>query len=205
MNRRSFTLCGLSLALLPSLAAAQSQATPELEHDPELSPVDPRTRDITALLSTISPATLLEALETAPISNEMLITASEGEMPNAVPWADYGDTDLHHSLGGVIITTGSDLDIYGPEMVMLGGYIVYETAEIAYHEFARKLSDVDEDSLVTSAIGGTNVWLQTTDEFQIGILRIGNVIILALTGMWEHTAIEGLIDHLGDVAASITN
>lgn len=139
-------------------------------------------------------------LETAEVTNPVLIEASGSDALIAVPWADYGDTDLYSSLGGVIISAGNDSYLHSSEMIMVGGYIVYESAEIAYHEFTRKIGDAYENPSSTSAIGGTNIWLLEVDDFRIGTWRIGNVMMIALVTEHQGTIIEGIIGHLEDVA-----
>lgn len=203
MNRRAFAITALSTALTPVVASAHlSEATPEGENARENDSVDSRTRDLTRILQSVSPVALLESLEKSPVTNEQLIQAGAGSDPVSIPWADYGDTDLYSSLGGVIIAAG-DTYLHDPDTEMLGGYIVYESADIAYHEFTRKLGDWYNNPSMTSAVAGTNVWVMESDEISIGTWRIGNVMMMALLGDFEGDIVEGIIGHLGDVATAL--
>ena len=203
MNRRSFAATAVIASFLPVTASMkQSNATPEVRPPHEADAVDTRTRDLTEALASISPTSLLEALESAEVTNATLVEANGGEAPTSVPWADYGDTDLYSSLGGVGLTTGGS-NLSDPETEMLGAYIVYETAEIAYHEFTRKIGDIYENPSNTMSIAGTNVWIVESDEFQIGTWRIGNVMMMAMISDQEGAIVEGIIGHLNDVAMSV--
>lgn len=200
MNRRKFATTALASALLPISASTQQQvATPQSHPD---STIDPRTRDLTATLSEISPAALLHALETADVTNTTLIDANGGDAPVAIPWADYGDTDLYSSLGGVGLTSGGT-DLNNPDTEILGAYIVYETAEIAYHEFIRKIGDLYDNPSSTMSVAGTNVWIVESDDFQIGTWRIANVMMTALLSDHDGTIVDGIVGHLEDVAGSL--
>lgn len=205
MNRRTFASTALAVSLLPATAAMKQQdATPETQRAPDIDEVDIRTRNLTDALKSISPAALLEALESAEVNNTDLIEANGGEVPTSVPWADYGDTDLYSSLGGVGLTTGG-MNLSDPDTEMIGGYIVYESADIAYHEFTRKIADIYENPSNTMAVAGTNVWLVESDDFRIGTWRIGNVMMMAMLHDQQAGVVEGLIGHLNDVATNLTD
>lgn len=203
MNRRSFAAAALAAGFLPATAAMkQGDATPQVQPPRETETVDTRTRDLTTLLASISPASLLEALEGEDVTNEALVETNGGDAPTAVPWADYGDTDLYSSLGGVGLTTGGT-NLSDAETTMLGAYIIYETADIAYHEFTRKIGDVYETPSNTLSVAGTNVWIVESGDFSIGTWRIGNVMMMAMLSGQQGLTIEGIIGHLNDVALSL--
>lgn len=206
MNRRRFSLTAATIALIPGMAIAhQSEATPSASPKHEADQVDSRTRDLTRDLQSISPVTLLETLEVAPVTNEDLVNAASDGQPISVPWADYGDTDLYSSLGGVGIVVGST-DLSSPDTEMLGAYIVYESAEIAYHEFTRKIGDLYTTPMHTSSVAGTNIWMIGSSELTIATWRIANVMMMAMMpaepGPGSDT-VSGIIDHLAEVAAGI--
>lgn len=196
MNRRVLIGSGIASATLLSRAFAQTpQATPVVE-SPDL-----RAREIVNMLESIRPLALLEALETATIANPDLLEAAGGAMPTAMPWQDFSDTDLNNSLGGVFITKdGAPLD--SPDTELIGGYIVYESAEIAYHEVIRKLGPAYGDSVNTRSFGGTNHWILGSDELEISVGRIGYVMLMGLFSQYPLSP-EGLIGHLHDVAVSL--
>lgn len=204
MNRRTFATTALAAGLLPGTAMMNQQATPQVQPLNALDAVDARTRDLTATLAAISPTALLEALESADVTNEVLIEANGGDAPTSVPWADYGDTDLYSSLGGVGLTSGG-MDLSDPDTGMLGAYIVYESAEISYHEFVRKIGDIYESPMSRMSVAGTNVWIVESGEMQIGTWRIGNVMMMAMLSGQQGSLVEGIIGHLDDVATSLAS
>lgn len=110
-----------------------------------------------------------------------------------LPWADMGDTDLFNSLGGMVISRGEGT--LNGNFEMMGGYIVYESADIAYAEFLHKLGDLYENPNRTVTVGGTNFWIIESEDISITVGRIGYVILL---GIADGTP-EGLIDHLAEV------
>ena len=204
MNRRTFATTALAAGLLPGTAMMKQEATPQTQPPRSPDAVDMRTRDLTETLAPISPTTLLEALESADVTNDVLIEANGGDAPTSVPWADYGDTDLYSSLGGVGLTSGGT-DLSDPDTGMIGAYIVYESAEIAYHEFVRKIGDIYENPTSTMSVAGTNVWIVESGEMQIGTWRIGNVMMMAIFTDRQGGTVEGIIGHLTDVATSLAS
>lgn len=194
MNRRQFaTVSAASIAFSAQAFAQTPPATPEMD-TPDL-----RAREIVGLLEGLNPLTLLEALETANVSDPDLVSGGVGLAP--IPWQDFGDTDLYNSLGGVII--GEDgITLGSPDLQMVGGYIVYESAEVAYHELSRKLGDLYDNPSMTTNAGGTNHWIIESDELQISVGRVGYVLILGLISLHPE-ATTGLIGHLHNVAESL--
>lgn len=208
MDRRVFLSTATFTALVPaSLLAHKSDATPSAsptEHDIEREQ-DTTHRDLVRTLEQISPVTLLEALETAVVTDETLLVIG-GEDTTSVPWIDFGDTDLYSSLGGVGITTGSDA-LSDPDTQMVGGYIVYESAKIAYHELIRKLGDLYDNPSMTMSTAGTNFFVLESDDFQIGVGRVGYVLLLGMidiTNQIGGEVMEGLVHHLAEVADTVT-
>lgn len=195
MNRRYLVLATLAAGAAPLLAVAQTPlASPT--HD-ESTAVDTRARDITALLGTISPVELVEALQTTPVDQDAFADAQ------VTPWVDFGDSDLYSSLGGAVILSGSG-GINNPESALLGGYIVYESAEIAYQEFIRKLGSAYDIPSTTTSVAGTTVWELGNDTMRVGVTRIGYVMLLAdMTERGGSAAMEALVDHLAFVAARL--
>lgn len=177
------------------LAAAQTPfASPT--HD-ESTAADSRTLDLLGLLNTISPVELVRALQTTPVDIDDL------EDGRIVPWVDFGDTDLYSSLGGAVIL-GGDTETNDPEAVMVGGYIVYESSEIAYQEFIRKLGPAYDIPSTTVSIAGTTVWELGNDTMRTAVARIGYVMLLANTfDTAQGTAMDAVIDHLMYVAARV--
>lgn len=189
MNRRSFLGATIS-----SIAVAQTTFAQTPVASPEPGAVDLRAREIVAMLEHVSPVALLEALETSPVSGP-------SEALAAIPWQDFGDTDLYNSLGGVIIShQGADLN--NGETEIYGGYIVYESAEIAYHELIHKLGDAHDAPSMTTTMGGTNHWVLESNDVQISVGRIGCVILLGLFNAEQNETID-LVGHLHMVAASL--
>lgn len=161
-------------------------------------------RNLVRTLSQISPVTLLEALEAAPVADKTLL-AIGGEDTRSVPWADFGDMDLYNSLGGVGLTTGGT-ELSDPETRMVGGYIVYESAEIAYHELIRRLGDVYDNPSMTTSAAGTNFFVLESDELQIAVGRVGYVILLGMIDLANQLGGEvmvGMMHHLEGVAESL--
>lgn len=195
MNRRELLLAALIAGSTPILAAAQTPVASPAQDN--LSSVDSRARDLAGLLQTISPAELVHALQTTPAAGELF---GEAEV---TPWVDFGDTDLHSSLGGAVILTGEG-DMNDPASTMLGAYIVYESAEIAYHEFVRKLGSAYDIPSTTLSIAGTTVWELGTENLTIGAARIGYVMLLTnMSQPAAPAAMEALVDHLTFVAARL--
>lgn len=189
MNRRSFVGASIS-----SIAVAQTTfaQTPVTSSDPDA--VDLRAREIVAMLENVSPVALLEALETSTVAGTDPTLA-------AIPWQDFGDTDLYSSLGGVIIAQeGANLN--SSETEDFGGYIVYESAEIVYHELIHKLGDAFDSPSMTNSMGGTNFWVMESGDMQIAVGRIGYVILLSLQND-DGTQKVDLINHLHTVATSL--
>lgn len=202
MNRRSFSVGITTLASVPAAAHMQDlEATPQASPDHEQDRVDLRTRKLIEVLAEVSPSELLEALESAEVTESSLVEMNDGKNPTAVPWADYGDTDLYSSLGGVGITTGGT-NLSSVDTEMIGAYIVYESAEIAYHELLRKLEqmgDLYNQPSHTMQVAGTNAWIVDVEDMQIAVARIGYVIPLALGSI----PMEGVISHLDVVATEL--
>ncbi|MCA9832315.1 MAG: hypothetical protein KC435_00035 [Thermomicrobiales bacterium] len=190
MNRRTLITASAVIPFLPNVLAAQGT--------PETTPasgdvIDKRARRIVSAMKRKLPADILTLLETTAVSNDLLVAAAAPDVPTPVAWADMGDTDLFSSLGGVVISKGDG--VINGDLEMLGGYIVYESVDIAYAELVRKLGDLYDQPQMTTAVGGTNFWVLGEEGFSISVGRIGYVIIL---GYADGTT-EGLIDHLADV------
>ncbi len=201
MHRRTFlTLAAIGtggVLASPALPTTAHQATPDpVPADFADSPPDTRARELISLLATIDPLTLLEALETAAVNEPLLIDPDAPDVSvTAVPWSDPGDTDLEHALGGVMLTTDNH-GINNPDTVFIGGYIVFESAEIAYDQLNRDLGDDPNYPSTTAA--GTKVWL--VDDAGLGVMRLANVIAIATAGQrWS----EGVVLHLDTVARSL--
>lgn len=205
MNRRVLLSSAATAAIVPtSLLARQSVATPEASPiEPEIEQ-DTTNRDLVRTLSQISPVTFLEALEKAPVTNEILL-AIGGEETTSVPWTDFGDTDLYNSLGGVGLISGEG-SLSDPDTSMIGAYIVYESAEIAYHEVARKLGDVYDNPSMTTSAAGTNFYVIESDELQIAVGRVGYVMMMGLMEAGNEPGGEvmvGMMRHLAEVAETL--
>ncbi|MCO5215274.1 MAG: hypothetical protein M9950_03855 [Thermomicrobiales bacterium] len=185
MNRRQLVGAGVSsIAVAAHSRAFAQEATPEPDAPPVNQVIDLRAREIITMMDGVHPVTLLEALESASV------TRADGTPLISLPWQDFGDTDLYNSLGGVFIASeGANLG--SPDAEFYGGYIVYESVEIAYHELQRKLNDMDANWTGTGVEGGTTHWYIDSDDLHIRITRIGYVIIIGL-GASEFS----LIDHL---------
>lgn len=198
MNRRSLIATGLAATLVPVAGRAQSpEATPMLPEQAQ----DTRARDLIDLLQWVRSVTFLQALETTPITNARLVEGA-ANAPRPLPWTDFGDTDLANSLGGVLIVT-NDAAVNDPDLAMLGGYIVYESAEIAYHELMRRFGD-EIDMIGTQVAAGTNLMVLESEDSTINVGRIGYVLLLALSGgMGEGASIEGMVEHLAEVAGGV--
>jgi hypothetical protein len=186
MNRRNLVLATLAAGSMPVLAAAQTPfASPT--HD-ESTPADTRALDLVELV---------RALQSMPVDNDTLGDA------RAVPWTDFGDTDLYSSLGGAVIVAGNG-DIHDTDTVMHGAYIVYESAEIAYQEFVRKLGSAYDIPSTTMSMAGTTVWELGNDTMRTGVTRISYVMLLAnLFDTASGAAMDVIIDHLVLVAARL--
>ncbi len=195
MNRRHFALATLAAGTMPLLATAQTPfASPT--HD-ESAPADTRALDLVALLDTISPVELVRALQTLPVDIDILDDAT------IVPWTDFGDSDLYSSLGGAVIVDG-DGELHDPEKTMQGAYIVYESADIAYQEFVRKLGSAYDIPSTTMSIAGTTVWELGNDTLRIGVTRIGYVMLLANAfDTASGATMDAIIDHLMLVASHV--
>lgn len=196
MNRRLFVGAGVSSIAIASRTFAQTpSANPVTEGN------DLRAREIVGMLESVSPLDLLEALETAAVLDPDLTEAANGTVPTPMPWQDFGDNDLNNSLGGVFITKdGADLS--SPDAELIGGYIIYESAEIAYHEVIRKLGSVYDESTNTRSVGGTNHWMIGSDDLEISVGRIGYVMLMGLYSEYPGST-AGLIGHLHNVAESL--
>lgn len=199
MNRRTLLTSSFMLLATPSLTAAQTPVASPTEIGPEDSPVDPIARELTDTMLDIRPLDLLEALETSDVTNQHLLDSAGDAEVSARPWADYGDTDLHHSLGGVALTL-DDRSLHDVENESLGGFIVFESAEIAYAEFVRRMAPID--SGMSTVAGGVNIWLVESDDIQIGVTRIGFVMIMAILNH-NGDVMTGMIEHLNEVAATV--
>lgn len=200
MNRRSLIATGFAATLVPVAARAQTpEATPML---PEQTP-DTRARDLTDLLQWVRPVQLLAALETTPITNAKLVDGAAGA-PRPLPWADYGDTDLANSLGGVLMVT-NDAAVNDPDLAMIGAYIVYESAEIAYHELMRRFGD-QTDLVGTMSAAGTNFMVLDSEGTSVNVGRIGYVLVIGMSGeMGAGSSVEGMVEHLIEVASGIAD
>jgi|GEM_PF-3697476 len=203
MNRRQLvrTSAIISAAtLIPAtrLFAAQTpEASPQY---PEDGPVDTRSRELVDRLTTIRPLALLEALETASVSDPALNAGGNGEPVTSRPWNDPADTDLDHALGGVLIVASDD-PINSPDLVMLGAYIVYESADIAFQVLTGMLEEIGDQGSMT--IAGTKAWRLTSDALSLSIMRFGYVIVIAGEPDVPANLPEGMVDHLIEVASGM--
>lgn len=189
MNRRKMMMATVFAGMAPTLLAAQTPiASPTMGESPE---VDTRARDLVALLDSISPTELVNALQETPF---------EAVESQVLPWVDFEDSDLVSSLGGAVILSEGD-DISSPESTTYGAYIVYESAEIAYEEFEAKLGPAYRDPSLVRGIAGTSVWVVESGDVSIGTTRIGNVMLIA--DMNDPAAMDTVIDHLMVVASQI--
>lgn len=195
MNRRHLVLATLAAGSIPLLAAAQTPLASPSQDESNAS--DTRALDLVELLQTISPVELVRALQTSPLDTRVL-----GDV-QVVPWVDFGDTDLYNSLGGaVILAYGTE--IQDPDAQMHGGYIVYESAEIAYLELVRKLGSAYDIPSTTVSIAGTTMWEVGSDTMRIGVARIGYVMLLAnMFDTARGSVIDAVVDHLMLVAARL--
>ena len=203
MNRRQLvrTSAIVSAAtLLPTSRLLASQTPKVSPQSPEDGPVDTRSRELVDHLATIRPLALLEALETANVSDPALNAGGNGDPVSARPWNDPADTDLDHSLGGVLIVASDD-PINSPDLVMLGAYIVYESAEIAFQVLTGMLEEIGDQGSMT--IAGTKAWRLTSDALSLSIMRFGYVIVIAGEPDAPANLPEGMVDHLIEVASGM--
>ena len=138
------------------------------------------------------------------MTNAILLEAG-GDATVAVPRTDFGDTDLYNSLGGVGLISG-ERSLCDPDTEMVGAYIVYESAEIAYHEVVRKLGDVYENPSMTTSAAGTNFFVLESDELQIAVGSVGYVTMMGLIEVGNQPGgdvMVGMMHHLADVAESL--
>lgn len=201
MNRRAlfqgFGASATALMLFPSARAAQTPAASPAHQSPEDEPVDTRARELVARLHDLRPLAVLEALEMAPVSEPILLDAAEGAAPSPLAWNDPGDTDLENALGGVLIVT-NDAPLNSPDLETLGGYIVFESAEIAYDQFARQFEGA-EASMMSTSVAGTKAWIVQSDDMQLAVLRLGYVLMMAKMSDAPGNVAEGIIMHLDAV------
>lgn len=206
MNRRRFLQASAvsAMTVFPGHTAharfAQTPvASPEFT-SPEEGPLDSRARDLIDRLQGTSALAVLEVLGTAEVIEPLLLDTAGGEAPTARPWHDTSDTDLEHALGGVLIVT-NDEGTNSPELGMLGGYIVFESAHIAYDQLMHQMEGLEMSMRSTSA-AGAKVWIIDESDMQLGVMRLGNVFIMGdLTK--GHQVMEGLVMHLDAVTREI--
>lgn len=194
MNRRQMLAAGALLPLATKASATAQQATPTTGQ-PDTETIDARL--VSSLVQQVTPYDLLMALESSPVETSVLIEANNGTTPAALPWSDFSDTDLINSLGGVIIVQDPE-----DEDSIVGGYIVYDSPEIAYLELVRKLGSNYDDPSATRPVNGTAVWALGSPELPVAVGRVGNVMILGLFSEQSET-MSGIIIHLGEVAAKV--
>lgn len=202
MHRRRLIATGIALsasATMLSRASAQTPVgTPEITDEA----VDMTTRDLVSAMYDLHPTDLLTALESADVTTDQLLAVTDGQPLTSRPWADYSDTDLYNSLGGVALTL-DERSLHDPNAEMLGAYIVYESPDIAYQELVRKLADMGDlmnNPSMTQSTSGVNVWILESDGLQIGTTRIGYVHVMGLLGRPDDV-MGGMINHLAEVAA----
>lgn len=186
-----------------ALAAQTPVASPE-HLQPEDEPLDTRARELIDRLGQLRPLAVLEALETAEVTDPILLDAAGSATPTPKIWNDMGDTDLRHSLGGVLVVT-NDETLNSPELAALGAYIVYESAEIAFADLQTMLEELDSGFSTTTA--GTMVWLTDVEDMQLGVMRLGNVLVSAMTSIGTADMYlnvpEGMVMHLDAVTRSL--
>lgn len=203
MNRRQLIQSSAIVSaatLLPTtrlLAAQTPEASPQY---PEDGPVDIRSRELVDRLATIRPLALLEALESAQVSDPALNAGGNGAPVTARPWNDPSDTDLDHALGGVLIVASDD-PINSPDLAMLGAYIVYESAEIAFHILTGMLAEIGDQGSMT--IAGTKAWKLTSEAVSLSVMRFGYVIVIAGEPEAATNRPEGMVNHLIEVSESM--
>lgn len=206
MHRRHFFQASAILGLLPlhgRHAAAQDIATPAPSPeftDPGGMPLDTRARELIDQLSRIPALSLLEALETGEVTDSDLTEAATGNTPHPLPWNDPMDTDLDHALGGVLIAA-NDAPLNSPDLEILGAYIVFETAEIAYNELIRRMDEFASN--MSTSVAGIKMWIVEEEGMQLGITRLANVLLIANLAVAANTG-EGLVLHLDAVARSLS-
>lgn len=206
MNRRSLLkgtgAAAAMLALHRSAHAAQYSIAPPVSHAPEDQPVDKRARELVSRLHDLSPLAVLDALESGEVREPFLHAAAHGASPHALPWNDPLDTDLEHALVGVLIATNEE-PRNSPDLQTLGGYIVFESPEIAYDQFVRHFNGA-ESSMMSMSVAGTKAWILLGDGMQLAVMRLGYVLIMAETSdMYGNTA-EGIIMHLDTITRGLT-
>lgn len=181
--------------------AAQTPVASPVLMPPEHEPLDPRGRQLIARLHELSPLAVLEALETAEVVEPILLDAAGDDAPTALPWHDTSDTDLEHALGGVVVATNAE-SINSPHLTMLGGYIVYESAEIAYHQLMTRMEEL-EASMTSTSAAGAKVWIIDEEDYSIGLMRLANVFVIADVSGFRGDIAEGLVMHLDTVTREI--
>jgi len=178
-----------------AIAAQTPAATPEFL-PPDEAPLDTRARELVDRLRDLPPGALLDALLAAEVSDPLLEAAGDAT-PTTVSWHDTSDFDLEHALGGVLIVT-NDASVNSPELSILGNFIVYESAEIAYDQLMRQEDKLHASGMSISVAGG-KVWITGEGEEQIGLMRIGNVFVVG--DMTRGSGVmEGMVMHLDMVA-----
>ncbi len=203
MNRRHLIQASTTVGLTPIMRHTSALDVASPAASPEVSPadddvVDTRARQLVDQLDRIPPLTLLEALETARITDPLLKEAAPEAEPR--PWNDPSDTDLDHALGGVLIVA-NDEPINSPDLDSLGAFIVFESAGIAYHELMRRMEHID--SGMSTSVAGIKMWVVQADDMQLGMTRLGNVLVIA-TMSGPGNVPEGMIMHLDAVARSLS-
>jgi hypothetical protein len=187
---------------MPCVALARQNpgATPEPGFPLEDQPVDTRARELVNRLHGLAPLAVLEALETAEVTGEDLKSEGAGATVKPKPWNDPGDTDLEHALGGVLIVA-SDNPVNSPDLNMLGAYIVFESAEIAFAVLMRELEETGDHG--STIVAGTKAWMASTDDRSLAIMRFSYVVAITRVPPDAPGVIEGMIDHLDAVTAGI--
>lgn len=183
----------------------EAPASPIAQPPYDEPPLDTRARELVARLHDLSPLVVLEALETADVSEPILLDVAGDDIPIALPWYDMSDMDLEHALGGVVIAANG-ASLSSQDLAMLGNYIVLESAEIAYDKLMRQMEELQASMLSTTA-AGTMVWIIDEEDMQIGVMRLGNVLVSAITNVLTDDMYvnvpEGMIMHLDTVTRAM--
>lgn len=199
MNRRRLIQsASASSLLLPGASTAYANAAPPTPMaSPQENLLDPRARNLIHKLQQLRPLQVLEALEASTVTEQSLVDAAGGQNVNVLPWSDMADTDLMESMGGALIRVG-DTDIHSPDAVTLGGYIVFESAEIAYADLHSGISSLNNGS---ASYGGAVFFI--SDE-GIAVGRLGYVQVIAQAGPNQPArTLDGVFDHLESVAMGL--
>jgi hypothetical protein len=116
-------------------------------------------------------------------------------------WHDPSNTDPEHALCGVMITTTDEL-VNSPELAALGGYIVFESAEIAYDQLIRQMDGL-QASMMSTSVAGAKVWIINEEDVQLGVMRLANVFIMAYIPNHSVEVMEGIAMHLDTVTRAM--